>query len=45
MIAADALHLSRCGGCEILMTFDDHKFARRARMLVDSPRVGVPSAR
>lgn len=42
---ADALHLSRCSRCETLMTFDDRKFARRARTLVTSPRVGVPSTR
>lgn len=42
---ADALHLSRSGRCESLMTFDDRKFARRARALVDVPRVCVPSSR
>lgn len=42
---ADALHLSRCSRCETLMTFDDRKFARRARTLATSPRVSVPSAR
>jgi predicted nucleic-acid-binding protein len=40
---ADALHLSRCRRCETFLTFDDRKFARRARALVDAPRVGVPS--
>jgi predicted nucleic-acid-binding protein len=40
---ADALHLSGSSHCEALYTFDDRRFARRARRLIDVPQVMVPS--
>ena len=39
---ADALHLSGGGHCEALYTFDDRRFARRARRLKGVPEVVVP---
>lgn len=39
---ADALHLSRSGQCERLVTFDDRKFARKATRLGVTPPVVVP---
>jgi len=41
---ADALHLSGSGHCEALYTFDDRRFARRARRLDLSPKVVIPRA-
>ena len=40
---ADALHLSGSTHCEALYTFDDRRFARRARKLADGPPVIVPT--
>lgn len=40
---ADALHLSGCGHCEALYTFDDRRFARRAQRLATAPKVMVPT--
>ena len=39
---ADALHLSRSNHCDVVLTFDDRAFARRARRWVATPRVEVP---
>lgn len=39
---ADALHHSSYRACESVASFDDKKFARRARRLGLSPRVIVP---
>lgn len=39
---ADALHLAGSGHCEALYTFDDRRFARRARRLNSVPKVVVP---
>lgn len=39
---ADAMHLSGCGHCETLHTFDDRRFARRATHLGTAPKVIVP---
>lgn len=36
---ADALHVTRSVGCERLATFDDRRFARRARRLGTTPMV------
>ena len=41
---ADALHLSGSSHCEALYTFDDRRFARRARRLTKGTRVIVPPA-
>jgi hypothetical protein len=41
---ADALHLAGSSHCETLYTFDDRRFARRARRLGTAPRVVVPIA-
>lgn len=41
---ADALHLASSQHCSALLTFDDRKFARRARRLGLKPAVTVPSA-
>ncbi|MDP1716439.1 MAG: type II toxin-antitoxin system VapC family toxin [Burkholderiales bacterium] len=41
---ADALHLASSQHCSALLTFDDRKFARRARQLGLKPPVTVPSA-
>jgi len=41
---ADALHLASSQHCSVLLTFDDRKFARRARRLGLKPPVTVPSA-
>ncbi len=41
---ADALHLASSQHCSMLLTFDDRKFARRARRLGLKPPVTVPSA-
>lgn len=38
---ADALHVVRCSTCETFYTFDNRKFARRARTLVDAPKVAL----
>lgn len=40
---ADALHLSGCGHCEALYTFDDRRFARRAQRLGTETKVMVPA--
>jgi len=40
---ADALHLSGSAHCTALYTFDDRKFARRARRLFHGTRVTVPT--
>jgi predicted nucleic-acid-binding protein len=40
---ADALHLSGSTHCEALYTFDDRRFARRARRLADGTPVIVPT--
>jgi predicted nucleic-acid-binding protein len=40
---ADALHLSSYRDCERMASFDDRKFARRAKRLNLSPRVFVPA--
>jgi predicted nucleic-acid-binding protein len=40
---ADALHLSGSAHCEALYTFDDRRFARRARKLADGIPVIVPT--
>ena len=39
---ADALHLRASASCEALVSFDDRKFARRARRLKLHPPVAVP---
>jgi len=39
---ADALHLAGSAHCEALYTFDDRRFARRARRLAGVTRVTVP---
>jgi predicted nucleic-acid-binding protein len=41
---ADALHLASSQHCSMLLTFDDRKFARRARRFGLKPPVTVPSA-
>lgn len=40
---ADALHLTASRHCEALYTFDDRRFARRARRLGCAPPVQVPT--
>lgn len=40
---ADALHLLSSHGCSELMTFDDRRFARRAKRLGLAPSVVVPT--
>jgi predicted nucleic-acid-binding protein len=40
---ADALHLRSSAACEALVTFDDKKFARRAKRLGLRPAVVVPA--
>jgi predicted nucleic-acid-binding protein len=42
---ADALHLRASRQCESLVTFDERKFARRAKRLGLQPPVVVPSAK
>lgn len=39
---ADALHHASYSTCECMVTFDDKKFARRARRLGLTPRVQIP---
>lgn len=39
---ADALHLAGSRHCEVLYTFDDRRFARRAQRLSRRPSVVVP---
>jgi len=39
---ADALHLASSRHCSTLLTFDDKKFARRAKRLALKPPVSVP---
>jgi predicted nucleic-acid-binding protein len=39
---ADALHLSSYRNCDRMASFDDRKFARRAKRLNLAPRVFVP---
>jgi predicted nucleic-acid-binding protein len=41
---ADALHWVASQSCTKLVTFDDRRFARRARRLDRSPKVVVPDA-
>ena len=43
MDVADALHLTGSQHCEALYTFDDRRFARRARRLGCAPPVQVPT--
>ncbi|MBC5767336.1 type II toxin-antitoxin system VapC family toxin [Ramlibacter albus] len=40
---SDALHLRACDHCEAMFSFDDRKFARRARKLGLRPDVRVPA--
>jgi hypothetical protein len=40
---AAALHLHASSTCEELLTFDDRRFARRARRLRLAPAVRVPA--
>ena len=40
---ADALHLRASAACEALASFDDRKFARRAKRLKLHPPVTVPA--
>ena len=40
---ADALHLRASGACEALVSFDDRKFARRAKRLKLAPPVTIPA--
>lgn len=42
---ADALHLAGSGHCEALCSFDDRRFARRARQLGSAVPVVVPTTR
>jgi predicted nucleic-acid-binding protein len=42
---ANALHLSGSTHCEALYTFDDRRFARRARRLAGATRAVVPTAK
>ncbi len=42
---ADALHLAGSAHCEVLYTFDDRRFARRARRLSGVTRVTVPNSK
>lgn len=42
---ADALHLAGSAHCEALYTFDDRRFARRARRLSGVTRVMVPNGK
>lgn len=39
---ADALHHAASDGCDVLLTFDDRAFARRAQKLRFTPPVRVP---
>ena len=39
----DALHLASSSQCEIMLTFDDHKFARRANRLGLQPICQIPA--
>ncbi|MDP2828679.1 MAG: type II toxin-antitoxin system VapC family toxin [Sulfuricellaceae bacterium] len=41
---ADALHLLASGHCAEFMSFDDRRFARRAKRLGVRPAVAVPAA-
>ena len=41
---ADALHLAGSAACELLFSFDDRRFARRAVRLGLRPKVVVPGA-
>ncbi len=40
---ADALHLAGSVRCDLLYTFDDRRFARRAQRLGAAPKVTVPT--
>jgi predicted nucleic-acid-binding protein len=40
---ADALHWAGCRHCERFFTFDDRRFARRAKLLQIKPVVDVPT--
>ena len=40
---ADALHLAAAHACTAMLTFDDRRFARRARALGAKPAVVVPA--
>ncbi len=42
---ADALHCARSAHCSALLTFDDRRFARKAKRLAVRPAVLVPKAR
>lgn len=39
---ADALHLAASAHCQTFLTFDDRRFARRAKRLAVTPEVAVP---
>ena len=39
---ADALHWAACRQCEEFLSFDDRRFARRAKRLAITPSVEVP---
>ena len=40
---ADALHLCAAGACSEFITFDDRRFARRAKSIGVIPEVTVPA--
>jgi predicted nucleic-acid-binding protein len=40
---ADALHHAACTACDVLLTFDDRGYARRASRLRMKPSVKVPA--
>ncbi|MGZ8216390.1 type II toxin-antitoxin system VapC family toxin [Methylomagnum sp.] len=40
---ADALHWAACHHCREFLSFDDRRFARRAKRLVMSPDIRVPT--
>ncbi|MGK2941992.1 MAG: type II toxin-antitoxin system VapC family toxin [Immundisolibacter sp.] len=42
---ADALHCARSAQCSALLTFDDRRFARKAKRLAVRPSVVVPKAK
>ena len=39
---ADALHWACSAGCQRVLTFDDRRFARRAKRLGLTPEVSLP---
>jgi predicted nucleic-acid-binding protein len=40
---ADALHLASSVHCDTVLTFDDKRFARKAKRLTTAPKVHVPT--